>query len=89
MLPFWEEMAAEKLHYLLEQHYPGLSRGILPQQGAGNNGVYNQDISSNALLLEFGGVDNTLEELNASAKALADVFSEMYWEAEEVNARGE
>lgn len=82
-------MLAEKLHYLLEQHYPGLSRGVLPQQGAGNNGVYNQDISSNALLLEFGGVDNTLEELNASAKALAEVFSEMYWEAEEVNAGGE
>lgn len=80
---------AEKIHHLLEKKYPGLSRGILPQQGAGINGVYNQDVSSNALLIEFGGVDNTLEELNMSAKALADIFSENYWQAEEVNAQGE
>lgn len=37
-------------------------------------------------MLEFGGVDNNLEELQRAANAAADVFSEMYWDAEKVNA---
>ncbi|MBS4191361.1 stage II sporulation protein P [Bacillus sp. FJAT-49705] len=76
---------ANELHKRLEKKYKGLSRGILPQQGPDNNGIYNQDLSENAMLIEFGGVDNTFEELNRSAEALADVFSEFYWQAEEVN----
>ncbi|RLL48028.1 stage II sporulation protein P [Oceanobacillus piezotolerans] len=77
---------ATEIHNLLEEKYPGLSRGVIPQGGAGNNGVYNQDLTENALLVEFGGVENTLEELYRSAEALAEVFSEFYWEAEAVNA---
>ncbi|GAB3050709.1 stage II sporulation protein P [Virgibacillus ainsalahensis] len=77
---------ATELHYLIEEKYPGLSRGVLPKKGAGTNGVYNQDLSDNALLIEFGGVENNLEELYRSADAMADVFSEFYWDAEEVDA---
>ncbi|WP_121639718.1 stage II sporulation protein P [Virgibacillus sp. Bac330] len=76
---------ATKLHYLLEQHYPGLSRGVYTKKGAGTNGVFNQDLSNNALLFEFGGVENNLDELYRSADALADVFSEMFWDAEKVD----
>ncbi len=76
---------ATQLHYLLEEKYPGLSRGVYPKKGAGSNGVYNQDISENALLLEMGGVDNHLDELYRSADALAEVFSDFYWDAEKVN----
>ncbi|SET61775.1 stage II sporulation protein P [Oceanobacillus limi] len=78
---------ANQLHDLMEEKYPGLSRGVLPQGGAGNNGIYNQDLHENALLLEIGGVENNLDELNRSADALAEVFSEFYWQqAEEVSA---
>lgn len=49
------------------------------------NGVYNQNLSGKSILIEFGGVDNTFEELNRSADALADVFSDFYWQAEKVN----
>lgn len=76
---------ATKIHHMLEESYPGLSRGVIPQGGSGNNGVYNQDLSNNALLIEMGGVDNNLEELYRSADALAEVFSEFYWEAESVS----
>ncbi|GGJ48212.1 stage II sporulation protein P [Virgibacillus kapii] len=79
------ELATE-LHYMIEERYPGLSRGVLPKKGELTNGIFNQDISNNALLLEFGGVENNLDELYRSADALAEVFSEMYWNAEEVNA---
>lgn len=85
--PNYEKNArlASELHKKLEGKYKGLSRGVLPQQGPGNNGIYNQDLSENAILIEFGGVDNTFEELNRSAEALAEVFSEFYWQAESVS----
>lgn len=77
----------EELHNLLEKKYPGLSRGITTKQGEGTNGKFNQDLSKNAILIEFGGVDNTFEELNRTAAAIADVFSEYYWQAEKVSAQ--
>lgn len=75
---------AESLHKKLEEKYPGVSRGVVPQGGATNNGVYNQDLSENLLVLEIGGVDNTLEETYRTVQALVDVFSEHYWDAEPV-----
>ncbi|AIF43377.1 stage II sporulation protein P [Virgibacillus sp. SK37] len=77
---------ATNLHYKLEDKYPGLSRGVYPKKGPGVNGIYNQDLSENLLVLEMGGVDNHLEELYRSADALAEVFSEFYWDAEKVNS---
>ncbi|SHF67682.1 stage II sporulation protein P [Ornithinibacillus halophilus] len=77
---------AKELHEKLEEKYPGLSRDVLPQGGPGNNGVYNQDLHENAILIEFGGVHNSLEELYRSADALAEVFSDYYWkDAQEVS----
>ncbi len=77
---------AQDLHYLLEKKYPGLSRGVTEKKGAGMDGKYNQDLSANAMLIEFGGVDNTMDELNRTAKAVADVLAEYYWQAEKVNS---
>jgi stage II sporulation protein P len=79
---------AKELHNLLEDKYPGISRGYLPLEGARTNGIFNQDLNENALLFEFGGVENTLEELYRSAEVLAEVFSEYYWDAEAVDGDG-
>ena len=76
---------AKDLHNLINQKYPGLSRGVITKRGEGTNGKFNQDLSQNAILFEFGGVDNSFEELNRTAEAVADVFSEYYWQAEKVN----
>ncbi|MDF1508294.1 stage II sporulation protein P [Robertmurraya sp. DFI.2.37] len=76
---------AKEIHTKLEEKYPGLSRGIIKKEGASTNGKFNQDLSENAMLVEFGGVDNTFEELNRSAEAFADAFSEVFWQAESVN----
>ena len=80
---------AESLHHLLEEKYPGISRGVIPQGGASNNGIYNQDLSDNILLLEIGGVENTLEEAYRTMEAFAEAFSEYYWDAEAVQGRGD
>ncbi len=77
---------AEELHGLLEKKYPGLSRGVIVKEGALTNGKFNQDLSSNSILIEVGGVDNTLEETYRTTEALADVFAEFYWQAEAVGA---
>ncbi|TGB01078.1 stage II sporulation protein P [Halobacillus salinus] len=78
---------ATKLHNDLERSYPGLSRGVFVKTKAEGNGVYNQDLTERALLLEFGGVDNNMTELYNSVDAFAEVFESYYrGDAEKVNA---
>lgn len=76
---------ATDLHNLLEEKYPGLSRGVTKKQGEGTNGKFNQDLSENAILIEMGGPENSLEEVYRTTEAVAEVFSKYYWQAEEVN----
>ncbi|BCB04889.1 stage II sporulation protein P [Bacillus sp. KH172YL63] len=85
--PNYEEnlKVATELHRLLESTYKGISRGVIAKKGSGTNGKFNQDLSSNAMLVEFGGVDNTFEELDRTAGAFAEVFADYYWQAEKVN----
>ncbi|OIK13116.1 stage II sporulation protein P [Bacillus sp. MUM 13] len=76
---------ASKMHKALDKKYPGLSRGVLLKKDKGDNGVYNQDLSSNAMLIEIGGVDNNFDEMYRTINAFADAFSEIYWDAKSVN----
>ncbi len=76
---------ATALHESLKEKYPGLSRGVIQKDLSTGNGVYNQDLSGQAILIEVGGVDNTEEELDRSIDTLAEAFSEYYWQAEKVN----
>ncbi len=86
--PNWEknEALADKLHKKLEAEYPGLSKGIYGKGPKSGNAEYNQSFSANSILIEIGGPENTLEESNRTADALAKVISEVYWDAEKVNA---
>lgn len=67
------------LHQQLEIQYPGLSKGILEKDSSQGNGVYNQNLSPNSVIVEIGGVDNTAKELHRTVEALADVLSNYYW----------
>lgn len=73
---------ATDLHNLLEDRYPGLSRGILVRL----NSTYNQDLHSGAILVEIGGHWNTLEEATYGAELFAEVLAEylggVTWELE-------
>lgn len=71
---------AEKLHAEIEKRYPGLSRGVFLKNKLDGNGVYNQDVSDRAILVELGGVDNSLDELNRTMDAFSEVFADLYWE---------
>ena len=66
---------ANSLNNLINKYYPGMSRNIMKKEGANVNGIYNQDFSSNCILIEVGGVDNTIEEVYNTMNALADILS--------------
>ncbi|MFC0274847.1 stage II sporulation protein P [Metabacillus herbersteinensis] len=74
---------AKEINAKLEEKYPGISRGVFVKGKSQGNGVYNQDLTERALLLEFGGVDNELPELFNSIEAFAEVFGESYWKGAE------
>ncbi|MGE5580633.1 MAG: stage II sporulation protein P [Bacillota bacterium] len=57
---------ARKILSKLEEGYPGVSRGVLFESA-----VYNQKHSPMAILVECGGVDNTMAECKNSVEALA------------------
>ncbi|WP_159883250.1 stage II sporulation protein P [Paenibacillus puerhi] len=69
---------AESLNERLNKKYPGLSRGVILKSAQQGNGEYNQSVSPGSLLLEVGGVNNTLQESLRTASAFADVFAEYY-----------
>lgn len=73
----WEknEAFAEKLNKKIEELYPGLSRGIWGKNANSGNGEYNQSLHEKNVLIEVGGVDNTLEENYRTIKALAHVIA--------------
>jgi stage II sporulation protein P len=76
---------ATELNEMIDEKYPNLSRGVLAKGLTEGNGVYNQDLSTGSILVEFGGVDNDLTELYNTIEAFAEIFSEYYWKAEKVN----
>lgn len=73
---------AEGLQTMLDAKYPGLSKGVIQKSSNKGNGVYNQDISPKSIIVEIGGVDNTVEELHRSTEIFADVLSEYYFHEE-------
>lgn len=66
---------ANNLYELLNDIDENFSRGVSLKTGSGINGIYNQDLSENAMLVEVGGQYNTIEEVNCSMKYLASALS--------------
>ncbi len=59
---------AEKMNSLLDS---SISLGIVQKSGENVNGVYNQDIAKDALLIEIGGEQNNIEEVTNTIELLA------------------
>ena len=66
---------AMRLNEILEEKYQELSRGVSLRGGVGYQGVYNQDFSSRALLIQVGGIHNTIDEVNRSLNIIAEVLA--------------
>ncbi|GKU79743.1 stage II sporulation protein P [Paenibacillus sp. L3-i20] len=85
--PNWKENEAfaTKIHKALEKKYPGISRGIWGKNTG--NAEYNQSLATDSALIEIGGIENTLEESYRTVDALAEVVSEIYFEAKKVSGK--
>jgi len=75
------EAFAKKINEKIEEKYPGLSRGILGKTAATGNAEYNQSLAEQNVLIEIGGVENTLEESYRTADVLAEIIAELYEES--------
>ena len=67
---------ANKLNNIILEKYPSLTRGIMQKQGYGVNGIYNQDLNPNVILIEIGGNENNIEEINNTLDLIALVIGE-------------
>ncbi len=73
---------SKRINQKMEAHLNGISRGVMTHGGKGYNGIYNQDISPNAMLLECGGYENTVEEVLNTIEVFANVLKEWMEENE-------
>ncbi len=71
-----------EINNILLDKYPQLTRGIMKKEGAGVDGVYNQDLNSNVILIEIGGNENNIEEVNNTLDIVASVIGEYLNEKE-------
>ncbi|MDQ6419013.1 stage II sporulation protein P [Paenibacillus sp. LHD-117] len=78
--PNWEENKAfaMELHEAINAKYPGLSRGVLTKGAGTGNAEFNQSLSTQSLVVEIGGIENTLEENYRAADVLAEVINDLY-----------
>lgn len=74
----WEKNnnLANQINEKLKEKSSTISRGIILKEGKNVNGIYNQDIHPNTLLLEIGGKDNTIVEVTNTMELLAGVLKE-------------
>ena len=66
---------AKKLNSLIISK-ANISRGIMQKSSANANGIYNQDVSSNVVLIEVGGYQNKYSEVDNTLELLAKVIKE-------------
>jgi len=67
---------ANSINNIVKTKYPTLTRGVLTKKGAGVNGIYNQDIGKNAVLIEVGAYQNTIDEVYNTLEILAPIIKE-------------
>ncbi len=72
---------AEKLHAALNGLMPGISRKVIKKEGEGVDGIYNQDLSPQMVLVEIGGIDNTEEEITRTISVLSEAVAKVLQES--------
>lgn len=65
---------ANTINNLLKKQIPEISRGVILKGGKGVNGIYNQDLNQNMILIECGGNENTIDEIINTIDLLANVI---------------
>lgn len=64
------------LNDMIKEKYPTLTRGVLQKEGKNVNGIYNQDLGSNIMLIEIGGNYNNIEEVLNTIDLISPIIGE-------------
>lgn len=64
------------LNDMIKEKYPTLTRGVLQKEGKNVNGIYNQDLGSNIMLIEIGGNYNNIEEVLNTIDLITPIIGE-------------
>lgn len=70
------------LNNIIEEKYPTLTKGILQKEGPGVNGIYNQDLKENIILMEVGAQENTIDEVTNTLDIISEIIKEKINEKE-------
>lgn len=68
-------IVSKDINKILEYKIPGISRGINKKRGRKVNGIYNQDISEYVIVIEIGGIENEIEEVDNTLDILSECLS--------------
>lgn len=69
---------ANKLNEKIKKNYPTLTRGIIEKEGKNVNGIYNQDVSENCVLMELGGNENNITEVLNTVDIISEIIKELF-----------
>ncbi len=64
------------INNIIQKYYPTLTKGILQKEGIGVNGIYNQDLGENIILMEVGANENTIEEVKNTLDLISEILKE-------------
>lgn len=64
------------LNNIIEEKYPTLTKGILQKEGPGVNGIYNQDLKENIILMEVGAQENIIDEVTNTLDIISEIIKE-------------
>lgn len=68
--------AANRINQLIKKKYPTLTRGVMKKSGKYVNGIYNQDLGNNIILLELGGNKNKIDEVLNTLEIFSKVIKQ-------------
>ena len=66
----------KSINNIIERNYPTLTKGILEKEGPGVNGIYNQDLGTNIILMEVGAQENNINEVTNTLDIMTNVIKE-------------
>ena len=67
---------ANAINNIIKEKYPTLTRGIITKSGKNVNGIYNQDLNPNSILIECGGYKNSFSEVVNTINLLSQIIKE-------------
>ena len=67
---------AQSINNKIKKKYPKLTRGIIIKSGKGVNGVYNQDLAKNIILIEIGSNKSNYDEVKNTIDLIVPIIGD-------------